>query len=211
MTTRRTTTGHATTRRVLDVSALPTDGFGQRGLGWWATLGFMVIEGTTLAVGMAVYLYLRQNFPGFPPPRTALPSLGVPTANILLMLLSILPMVVVERASLRFDLRRIRIGLAIATLLGFVCVGLRFVEFTSLNVRWDSNAYGSAAWGVLGLHTSLLVVDALETAAFAVLAYRGPLEKKHFSDFEDAAFYQYFLSGANVLVWLLLFVSPRWL
>ena len=205
------TAPRATTRRVLDVSVLPTDGFGQRGLGWWATLGFMVIEGTTLAVGMAVYLYLRQNFPSWPPPRGAMPSLGVPTANMLLMLLSIVPMVVVERASVRYDLRRIRIGLVVATVLGLACVGLRFLEFQALNVRWDANAYGSAAWGVLGLHTGLLVVDAVETAAFAVLAFTGPLEKKHFSDFEDAAFYQYFLSGANVLVWLLLFVSPRWL
>ena len=198
-------------RPVLDVSGLPTSAFGQRSLGWWATVGFMFIEGTTLAVAAASYLYLRQNYPTWPPPRTPQPDLLLPTVGMLLLLLTVAPMVRVAQAARRYDLRGIRLGLLAAQALSLVVLALRLYDFTALDVRWDSNAYGSAAWGVLGLHTGLLVVDAIETAAFAVLAFVGPLEKKHFSDFEDAAFYQYFLVGANVLVWLLLFVSPRWL
>src|SRR3954468_17537915 len=44
-----------------DVSERPTVVFGSRSLMWWATLGFMVIEGWTLALLVASYLYFRQN------------------------------------------------------------------------------------------------------------------------------------------------------
>ena len=200
----------AAARPVLDVSGLPTTGFGQRGFGWWATTGFMVIEGTTLAVAAASYLYLRQNYPSWPPPRTPHPELLLSTVNVLVLLLAMAPMKLVSRAALRYDVRRIRLGLFLALVLGLVATTLRIFEFQDLNVRWDSNAYGSAAWAVLGLHASLLLVDDVETAVFLALFLKGPIEKKHFSDVEDLAFYQYFLSLTNVLVWLLLFVSPRW-
>ena len=42
---------------------------------WWGTLGFMVIEGWTLALLAAMYFYIRQNFLTWPPLRTPLPSL----------------------------------------------------------------------------------------------------------------------------------------
>ena len=45
-----------------DLAELPTVTFGHRSLMWWGTLGFMVIEGWTLALIVAMYFYVRQNF-----------------------------------------------------------------------------------------------------------------------------------------------------
>ena len=52
--------------RALDVSTLPTTVFGHRSHMWWGTLGFMLIEGTTLLVCVASYFYLRLNFTTWP-------------------------------------------------------------------------------------------------------------------------------------------------
>jgi heme/copper-type cytochrome/quinol oxidase subunit 3 len=198
-------------RAVLDVSHLPTVVFGHKSVAWWGTLGFMVIEGTTLAVALASYLYLRKNFDSWPPEPTPLPELLIPTLNTLLLLAVIAPMVWVDRAAKRLDRNGVRTGLLIATAMTLVSVVLRYFEFQALNTRWDSHAYGSAAWVTLGLHATLLLVDLFESAVIAAIFFTDKLEKKHFSDASDAAFYQYFLSLSYVLVYLVIFWSPRWM
>src|SRR5918994_7869845 len=94
--------------RVLDVSHLPTTVFGHRSHMWWGTLGFMLIEGTTLLVCLASYFYLRLNFPTWPPEHTLLPSVGWPTVHVVLMLASMVPMGLADRAARRFDLSGLR-------------------------------------------------------------------------------------------------------
>ncbi len=59
-------------RRVLDVSALPTYAFGHRSLMWWGTMGMIFIESTVFVLAIVAYFYLRErsyNWPvgGLPP------------------------------------------------------------------------------------------------------------------------------------------------
>jgi len=53
-------------RVTVDVTELPTVVFGHRGLLWWGTLGFAVIESITMLLAVATYFYLRRNV-SFPP------------------------------------------------------------------------------------------------------------------------------------------------
>lgn len=194
---------------VIDASGLPEVTFGYRGITWWATAGFMVIEGTTLAILLVSYVYLRRNFAEWPPPPTALPDLFVPTINLAVLLVTIVPMVLARRAAHALDLRGVRLWLVTAVLLSIVAVVLRGFEFEALNVRWDSHAYGSTAWLLLGLHTTLLVVDLLESGAIAALMFSRRRMPKHFVDAEEAAVYQWFLSLSYVPVYATLFLGPR--
>jgi heme/copper-type cytochrome/quinol oxidase subunit 3 len=70
------------TRRVLDVAALPRTVFGNQGLIWWGTTGFMVIEGSMFVIAIVVYFYLRLQVRDWPP---SLPNPGLfyGTANLL--------------------------------------------------------------------------------------------------------------------------------
>jgi heme/copper-type cytochrome/quinol oxidase subunit 3 len=197
-----------TPRAIVDASELPTVTFGVQDLGWWSTVAFMLIEGTTIVACLVCHLYLRQNFSTWPP--TIPPKLGVATANTLLLLALTVPMLWAGQAARRLDLGRVRLGLTIDVVLSAVVVVLRFYEFGALNVRWDQNAYGSTAWASVGLHTSLLIMDFLETLVLTLIFYLGPVEKKHFSDTDDSAMYQVFLSLIYVPVYLLVFLLPRW-
>lgn len=198
-------------RTVYDASGLPTVSFDHHNVNWWGTLAFIVIEGTTLAIAIAAYLYVRKNFDTWPPPPTPLPDLLIPTINMLLLLAVIVPMGWADKAARRLDLRGVRVGLLIAIGMQLVCVVLRFFEFAALNTRWDEHVYGSVAWAVLALHATLLALDLVETGSFAALTYIGPFKEKHFPDISDASFYQYFLSLSNVVVYAVLFLSPRFL
>jgi len=199
-------------RAVMNVSGLPDVVFGPRDIMWWGTLGFVVIEGFTLCLTAAVYLYVQQNFATWPPEGTPLPDLGVPTIQVVLMILSIPLVWWVSRAAHRFDLGAVRIGLTLAAVVCGIFVGLRLVEaISSLNVKWDTNAYGSAQWLILGSHFTLLLIEFIEVSGMALIFWLAPLEEKHFSDAADMGFYWYFMVLSWVPLYVLCFLVPRWI
>lgn len=198
-------------RRVLDVAHLPDFVFGHRDLMWWGTLGFVVIEGTTLVLAMVSYLYLSRNFDSWPPYGTPEPSLGAPIAQLVIMAVSIPILMWLQRRAQQLDLRRVRWGLLVATVLNATFVVLRWFELLALNVKWDSNAYGSAQWLMVLAHATLLLVELLEVGGMAALFWVGPVEKKHFSDAADLAFYWYFMVGIWAPIFVLSYLLPRWL
>ena len=79
---------------------------------------------------------------------------------------------------------------------------LRGFEFTTLNVRWDQNAYGSIVWVLLGLHTTHVLTDAIDTFVVTALMFTKHAHGKRFSDVEDNAIYWDFV----VLTWLPIYV-----
>lgn len=196
-------------RRAIDVSHLPSVVFGPRSLLWWGTVAFMVIEGFTLLLTLASYLYLRQNEFGWPPGRTPAPDLLIPTLNTLLLLAVILPMRQAGHAALREDRRGVARWLLVSTGMTVVVNVLRWFELMALNVKWDAHAYGSAAWAAVAMHSTLTVVDVFETGTLGVLFATGQARRKHYPDVGDATFYQYFLSAAWIPVYLVVYWGPR--
>ena len=199
------------TRAVVDVSALPTVTFGARSVTWWATAAFMVIEGTTLALCVASYFYLHRNFQHWPPPRTPLPHLPVPTIQMAFMLATLVPVAWLRKKGKAMDLRGVQIGMMLKSVFGAVVLALRVFEFPATNTRWDSHAYGSIVWITLGFQTTLLLVDAVESWVLTAIVWGSRFEMKHFSDVEDDAIYWWF----TVLTWLplyvMIFLSPRFI
>ena len=191
--------------RALDVAGLPSYAFGHRSLMWWGTWGLMAIEGTLFALAIASYFYLRSQADAWPitaPP----PALLWGSANTLLLLASMLPNHLAKRYSERSDRVRTRWWLVACLLCAVVFLVLRVFEFTSLHTRWDSNAYGSIVWTLLGLHTVHLITDTYDTAVLAVLLFTGPMEGQRFSDVSENALYWYFV----VLSWLPIYAVVYW-
>lgn len=201
----------ARVRPVIDASTLPEVTFGSHNVNSWATVGFMLCEGTSLAICLASYLYLRKNVPAWPPHDTPLPDVLLPAVNALLLLAMIVPMHLAGRAAEKLDNGQVRKWLLVAVAMSVVVVTLRGFEFAALNVRWHHNAYASAAWWALGLHTTLLVVDLLESSVLLAIMIKRPRTQKLYPDVEDAALYQWFLSLAYVPVFVVVFLSPYFL
>lgn len=193
----------------VDATRLPTTVFNHRSLAWWGTLGFMVIEGTTLFIAVVAYFYLSRNFPTWPPEHTARPSVLWPTVQVLLLLASLIPTRLAERAAYRIDLPKLRQWFLVILLFEVAAVFIRWQEFLSLNVRWDSNAYGSAAWTLVGLHSTLLLADLFETAVLTAILFSQRLQDRHFSDATDVTFYWYFLVATWIPLYVIVYLSPR--
>lgn len=199
-------------RRIsMDVSHLPTDAFGMRDLMAWGTTGFVVIEGFTLVLCAAVLLYLSGNFATWPPEGTLRPSLVAPTITLAIMLASLPLMRWLDLRTREFDLEKVRLGLTAGAMVSAIVVGLRaWVLTQSLNVKWDTNAYGSAQWLVVGAHGTLLAVQFIEIVGMAGLFWLGPVERKHFSDASDIAYYWVFIVLSWVPLYVLSFLMPYW-
>lgn len=199
-------------RVVMDVSHLPTHAFGIRDLMAWGTFAFILIEGFTLFLAAVTYLYLTKNFGAWPPEGTPRPSVVVPTVQLALMVASLPFMQWVSRRAHEYDLERVRFGLTVAAGISVVINGLRAWELLrSLEVRWDANAYGSAQWLVVGAHATLLAIQLYELAGMALIFWRGPVEKKHFSDAADVSVYWIFIVVSWIPLYVLCFLLPHWI
>jgi len=196
-------------RSAADVSTLPTVTFGPRSLMWWGTMGFATIEGWTSALLIGAYLYLRQNYEAWPPLRTPNPSLLMPTINLALMALSIIPATLAMFAGKRLDKAGVKLWLLVSSIVSVAIVVLRWWDLWALNTRWDTNAYGSAAWTIVGFHGSLLVVDAMDTIGLTLFFWLRPLPVKSYSDVADNSVYWYFTIGLWAVLYLILYVGPR--
>jgi cytochrome c oxidase subunit 3 len=191
--------------RRLDVSQLPSYAFSHHSPMWWGTLGMIAIEGTVFALVIAAYFYLRSHAATWP--LTSLPpDLLWGTINTGIMLGSLVPNHFAKQAGERHDVQGVRVWLVAGLVFGAAFLAVRVMEFASLNVRWDSNAYGSVVWTLMGFHTAHLATDFADSVVLAVLFFTGPLEGKRFVDVSENAFYWYFV----VWTWLPIYFVVYW-
>jgi cytochrome c oxidase subunit III len=195
--------------RTLDVSVLPPGAFGWRSLMWWGTLGIVVIEGTVFALAVGAYFYLITRLPSWPPGNIAPPDLGWGTLNTGLLLVSMIPNELAKRAGERVDLAGVRIWMLVCIALAIAFNVVRAYEFGHLNVTWDHDAYGSIVWLLLGLHTTHIVTDLLDTIVLAAVMFIGPVEEHRFIDVEENAVYWYFVVLAWLPIYGVIYWAPR--
>jgi heme/copper-type cytochrome/quinol oxidase subunit 3 len=192
----------------LDVSRLAPGAYGSRSILWWGTMGIILIEGTAFALVIGSYFYLRLRNDTWPP-NVPPPDLRWGVVNTILLLVSAVPNELAKKAAERIDLGAVRLWLVVCLVFGLAFNGVRVLEFTTLNCLWSTNAYGSIVWFLLGLHTTHILTDVLDTGVLALLMFTGPIEEKRFVDVSENAAYWYFV----VLTWLpifaVIYLAPR--
>ncbi|HLZ34625.1 MAG TPA: hypothetical protein VKP13_11445, partial [Nitrospira sp.] len=87
--------------------------------------------------------------------------------------------------------------------------GLRVWEFPSLMSTWDANAYASATWMLLGLHTVHLVTDWFDTVVLTVLMFTSHVEGRRFMDTSENSDYWYFVVVTWIPIWFVIYIAPR--
>jgi cytochrome c oxidase subunit 3 len=193
---------------VLDLSHLPMHGLGKESPTWWGTIGFMLLEGTGFALVITIYLYLGSLARDWPPAPA--PDLLPGTALTVVLLASLLPNLLVARWAAQQNIVKVRIGIVVMSLIGIVPLLIRIFEFPALHVSWDTNAYGSIVWTLLGLHTTHLIADAGETMVLAVLMFTPHGKNlRRFGDVQDNAMYWNFVVLTWIPVYFCIYFLPR--
>jgi heme/copper-type cytochrome/quinol oxidase subunit 3 len=205
-------------RRTIDVWGLPNVALDTRAPLWWGNLLAISIETTTIALLLATYFYTRRNFHAWPPARVmrqpilyhndANPDLGFATTELILVLLSIAPMIWVERRARRMEERLTKLGLWAMFAVSVVAIVLRSVELPGLKFKWDDNAYGSIVWTIMVMHMTYLIAAAVEFLVMAAWTTRHGLDEHHALDVTLGAFYCYWVAGTWLVVYGVVFVGP---
>ena len=193
-----------------DLSELPDYNFGSTSLGWWGTIGFMLIEGMGFVLAIGAYYYLLPYENAWPPEQSP-PSLLWGTAFTAVAVASEVANAWITRRAHHQDLPAVRFGLVLMTLVGVVLLGLRAMEFTVLNVRWDQNAYGSIVWALLALHTLHMATDTFDSGVLAAIAWLKKFDGRKFSDVADNALYWHFIVWSWVVLYVVVYWTPRWM
>jgi heme/copper-type cytochrome/quinol oxidase subunit 3 len=191
------------------VAHLPTTEYKHHSPLWWGVVLAIAIEATVLALLLSSLLYLRLQEATWPPWGWSAPETTYGTLSTALILLSAVPMYRVD-----VDARLMREAKVKWMLIAFfvVCaliLPVRALEFYGLQVKWDSNAYGSILWATLAYHTLHMVVSVVETGIMAAYIFLRPLDRKHALDLHVSALYWYFIVGSWIPVYLLLYLGPH--
>jgi len=204
------------TRAVIDISELPHHHFDTYDPVWWGNNLLLAIETSMFAILTATYFYLRQNFALWPPPVAELtatlkplPQLLWGTLNTILLVLSCIPMVLTDLSARRGDRFMSQVGLVTAVICGVIAVVLRGFEFSAVYFRWDSNAYGSAVWFLLGMHMMHLAIMTTEAVLLAVWIFTREYDMKHRVDIVTLAVYWYWVVGIWLLIYTVVYFTPR--
>ena len=204
------------TRAVIDISELPHHQFDTYDPVWWGNNLLLAIETSMFAILIATYFYLRQNFALWPPPVAQLtatlrplPQLGYGTANTILLLLGCIPMVFADLAARRDNRERAKVGLVICAIVGFTSLVLRGFEFSAVYFRWDSNAYGSIVWFMLGMHMLHLMILTTEIVLLTVWVFKREFDMKHRVDIVTVAVYWYWVTAIWIVLYAIIYFTPR--
>jgi cytochrome c oxidase subunit III len=201
-----------TRRPDLGDADLRDQGFRHHAPKWWGNSLTLVVEGTGLAILIATYFYIRHNFDSWPPAKTPLPDLSIPTLNVAILVVSILPMWYAAKLALERDKPRV-IGalVVVCAMFGIGAAVLRILEFKGVHTRWDANAYGAIVWSILGVHFAHIIAATLETLVIAMLMFVGPVDEKHYRDITVNALYWCFVALSWVVLYAVVFLTPRFM
>jgi len=192
----------------LDVGMLPTYAFGHRSVMWWATMCMIAIEGMAFALAITSTLYLKGRVPHWPV-GAPVPGLWWGSVNVAILVASVWPNLKARKAAERFDLQGVRLWMAVALVFALAFNIVRFLEFSQLEVRWDTNAYGSVTWFLLGLHTTHVLTDFLDSSVLAGVMFFGRLDENRFVDVSENAMYWNFVVVSWLPIYAVIYLAPR--
>jgi len=194
----------------LDVSDLPSVAFGHRNTTWLANVFYMAIEGMMFALLFATYFYLRTRSTSWPPGHLP-PDLRYGVVNGLVFVVSIIPAWMVRRRAPERDRGAVRTGLLVLALFAIAATVLRVFEFTTLNCRWSDDAYSSAVWVLIGMHSGHLVTELIETVVLLAISFTPKMEGTRLADAAINSDYWYFVVVTGLMVDLLIYGTTRFL
>jgi len=202
----------ATTTTDLTIARpLPRATTGPRATGLWGTVAFIATEATLFGALISAYFYLRSGALQWPPEGMKKPELLLPLIMTVILLSSSAPMVAAEMSIKRGNQIGLRIGLAIAFLLGTLFLAFQVIEYSNKEFTPRTNAYGSLFFAITGLHGAHVFLALVLNAGMQARAWSGHFTKRRYQAIQNVGLYWHFVDAVCVVILVSVYLSPYFL
>lgn len=157
---------------------------------------------------IVAYFYLRARQMDWPP-SVAPPPLAAATTATAVFIVSVWPAAFLKRAAEQGNLAHVRRGLVLLSTAAVATLALIGWSFVSLNVRWDTNAYGSLVWMLIGTHVVALTAAALILWVLTIYMFTGVIEGRRFMNVYESADYWLLAVVLWLATWAVVYIAPR--
>lgn len=191
---------------VLDVAGTSPYNHGAQSPLFWGFLGMIAIETMVFGSFVSSYFFLRAQAPEWPPAGTEPPDLLLPTLNTGVLLASSFALWWADRGARAGRRRQLAWGLLAAALLAAIFLALKVVEYADKSYHWDTHAYGSIVWTIVGFHGAHVTALLLKTVVVDLWAFRGYFDRDRRLAVSVNGIYWHFV----VAIWIPLYVVLYW-
>src|SRR5829696_399512 len=194
-------------------NALPVDAVVKKEEGKYPPLYYgmillCLVEAAELGGTIVSYFYLRSGTNDWPPGDLPMPQLLIPTIGTLLLLGSIIPSMLEDKAIKKNDIRAVIILMLITIVLQVAFIGVFWYHLHSLTFKWYDNAYASIYWISIILTLIFTGGTVFEGMYIVIQAFRGQYDKDRHWALDADGISNYAGAAQWVLVYLTLFISP---
>jgi cytochrome c oxidase subunit I+III len=176
---------------------------------WWGMLGLILIEAVVFAALVASYFYLHASNQEWPIGGIKPPDLLLPSINALILFASSLPIYLADRGIRRGNQTALKVGLVISFVMGLIFLTLKYIEYSSLDYNWTTNAYTSIVWTITGFHSAHVIALLLKTLVVGTWAFQGYFTEQRYTAVTVNGLYWHFVVIAWVPLFFTLYLSPR--
>jgi len=187
---------------------LPVYLSGPRAPGWWAMLITIVLCSVASACLLFSFFYLRANATAWPPEGLTKPHLLLALLALGALALSAAPARWAETRILKGERAPVLIGLAATLALSVGYFMLQIVDLATAGFSHQTNAYGSAFFGVMALQLVFVFAGMILCANVQLQAWLGHFNKWRYLAIQNTAFWQYFLVANGAVAFVVLYGSP---
>jgi heme/copper-type cytochrome/quinol oxidase subunit 3 len=188
---------------------LPVSSTDRRSPGWWGMVLVIATEAGFFAYLLFGYFYLASLARGPWPPSGA-PSLRLALPNTIILIASSVTMWWADSGIRRGAQRRLRAGLAVTFVLGVVFLSLQGVEYARATFTPATDAYGSLFFTITGFHGAHVAAGLIMNVVVQVRAWANHFTAERHLAVANVAMYWHFVDVVWLVVFLSLYLSPRW-
>ena len=196
----------AATARPFGLPINPTD---RRSPGWWGMVLVITTEAAFFAYFIFSYFYLASMAHGSWPPEGK-PALTLALPNTIILLVSSLTFWWAESGIRHGSQMRLRIGMFLTLLLGIAFLVIQGVEYSHKHFTPASDAYASLFFTITGFHGAHVAAGLLMNIVVQIRVWLGHFSAERHLAVTNAALYWHFVDAVWIVVFISLYLSPRW-
>jgi heme/copper-type cytochrome/quinol oxidase subunit 3 len=174
-----------------------------RSRGYWGVLSLIATEATLFAGLLATYFFLRASSPSWPQGGIKPPDLFTISIMSVVLVGSSVPVFLAEHAIRRGRVGTMRVGLALAFLMGAAFLAHEGYEWAHLEFNWTRNAYTSIFYVITGLHGMHVLIGLLVNLQVQAKSWMGRITGERHESMDIFGIYWHFVDG----VWIFVFAS----